>query len=117
MRNALRALTLLALASCASAGTAEEFRWSVDCPKSVDRGTAFTFTVRTARPGGAEISGVGYRYQIRWSGGNDQRHDGTSGTAQKLHARMTPGSASMVITGVGADGRDVTVVETSFEVK
>jgi hypothetical protein len=119
MRRAVRGLLLLTLASCASAGSAEEFKWTVDCPKSVDKGAEFTFTVRAVRPGGPEVPGVSYLYQISWTGGSGSplRHRGTSGAASKMHARMTPGPAIMVVTCPNREGLDVKVAEATFEVK
>jgi len=119
MRRVLGGLPLLILASCASAGTAEEFTWAVDCPKSVDKGAEFAFTVRTSRPGGAEAPGVPYRFQISWAGasGSPLRHRGTSGAAAKMHARMTPGPATLVVTCPDREGLDVKVAEVTFEVK
>jgi hypothetical protein len=107
------------LASCVSAGTAEEFEWTVDFPKSVDKGAEFTFMVRTVRPGGAEVPGVLYRYQISWTGGssNPLRHKGSSGSPSKVHARMAAGPATMVVTCLNHEGLDVKVAEVSFEVK
>jgi hypothetical protein len=119
MRNLIMAVPLLALLSCSSAGTAEEFQWSVDCPKSVDKGAEFTFTVHTVRPGGQEVPGVTFRYQILWTGGTGTplRHKGSSSTLERVHARMVPGPATMVITCDNAQGLAVKVAETSFEVK
>jgi len=119
MPRVLRALPLLILASCVSAGTAEEFEWTVDCPKSVDKGAEFTFTVRTVRAGGPEVLGVSYRYQISWTGGSGSplHHRGTSGAVSKVHARMTPGPATMVVTCPNREGLDVKVAEATFEVK
>jgi len=119
MRCILKSLPLLILASCASAGTAEEFTWTVECPKSVDKGAEFSFTVRSARAGGVEAPGVSYRYQISWTGGSGSplRHRGTSGAISKVHARMTPGPATLVITCPNREGLDVKVAEVTFEVK
>ncbi|HLY12253.1 MAG TPA: hypothetical protein VKW04_23320 [Planctomycetota bacterium] len=119
MRNAVLLLPLLALVSCASAGTAEEFQWTVECPKTVDKGAEFPFTVRTVRPNGPEVPGVTYHYQILWTAGSATplRHKGSSGALEKIHARMAVGPATMVITCANKDGVDVKVAETSFEVK
>ena len=119
MRHLLIVVSLLALLSCATHGTAEEFQWSVECPKSVDRGAEFGFTVHAVRPGGAEAAGVTYRYQILWTAGsgNPLRHKGSTAVQERVHARMTAGPATMVITCMGKDGMDVKVAETTFEVK
>jgi len=119
MRFAAGVVLLGALASCASPGTAEDFKWSVECPKSVDRGAEFSFLVRTLNAAGAEVEGQSYRFQILWpaGSGNPLRHRGVSGTAARVHARMSTGSAAMVITCENRQGLDVKVFETAFEVK
>jgi hypothetical protein len=119
MRSSLVSISLLALIGCASAGTVDEYRWSVDGPKSVERGAEFTFRVRTIRAGGAEVPDVPYRFQITWpaGGGNPLSHEGMSGTAQKVHARMAFGPATLIILGVAKDGKEAPVAQASFEVK
>ncbi len=119
MRQPVLFTAILALASCASAGTAEDFQWTVDCPRSVDRGAEFTFAVHAVRPGGMEMAGVPYRYLILWAAGsgNPLRHQGSSGKPVEVHARMGAGTAKIVITGVSRDGQDVKLAETSVEVK
>jgi hypothetical protein len=118
MKNALLPLALMAVAACASPGSSEDLKWSVDCPASVGRGALFAFTVRAARPGGAEVPGVAYRFHILWAGGGAESlpHPGASGAVQNLHARMTPGTASLVISGAGPDGQERPLARTSFEV-
>jgi len=119
MRHLLIVVPLLGLLSCATPGTAEEFQWSVESPKSVDKGAEFAFTVHAVRPGGPEVAGVTYRYQILWTAGsgNPLRHKGSTAATERVHARMVPGPATMVITCMGKDGMDVKVAETTFEVK
>ena len=119
MRHLLIVVPLLALISCATPGTAEEFQWSVECPKSVDKGAEFAFTVHAVRAGGPEVAGVTYRYQILWTAGsgNPLRHKGATAVQERVHARMTVGPATMVITCVSKAGMDVKVAETTFEVK
>jgi len=119
MRYLLIVVPLLALISCATPGTAEEFQWSIECPKSVDKGAEFVVTVHAVRAGGAEVAGVTYRYQILWTAGsgNPLRHKGATAVQERVHARMIPGPATMVITCLNKEGVDVKVAETSFEVK
>ncbi len=106
-------------AGCASPGTAEDFKWSIDCPKTVDKGAEFLFTVRTTNPAGVAVSDVSYRYQILWPGGtsNPLRHGGRSGEPEKVKARMATGPATMVVTCDNRQGLDVKVLEATFEVK
>lgn len=110
---------ITALAGCKSAGTAEEFTWSVECPKEVDRGAEFTLLVKTTNSAGAAVSGVFYRYQILWPAGsaNPLRHKGVSGESEKVKARMVTGPATIVFTCLNREGLDVKVLETKFEVK
>jgi len=115
-------VSLLALASlpgCGAPGVAEDFKWSVDCPKTVDRGAEFVFTVHALNAAGEPVKGVGYRYQILWTGGssNPLRHRGSTGEGEKLHARMTTGPATIVFTCPNREGLDAKVLETTFEVK
>lgn len=119
MRRNLIVVPLLALAACASAGTAEDFKWSVECPKTVDKGAEFLFLVKTTGASGAEVPNAHFRYQILWpeGAGNPLRYTGWSGTAEKVHARMIPGKATMVITAENKAGLEVKVAETVFEVK
>lgn len=119
MRQFALVVSLLALASCVSAGTAEDVeKWVVEVPASVDKGAEFRFMVRAQR-NGADVLNVKYRYQVLWpeGSGNPLRHSGWTGTAEKLHARMVPGKATMVFTCLTRDGLDVKVAETTFEVK
>jgi len=119
MRQLLIVVPLLALVSCATPGTAEEFQWSVDAPKTVDRGAEFVFTVHAVRAGGPEVAGVTYRYQILWTAGSGSplRHKASTAATERVHARMVPGPATMVVTCVNKEGIDVKVAETTFEVK
>lgn len=122
MKNVLAVVCILSIATltgCATPGVAEDFKWSVECPKAVDRGAEFTLTVRTVGSAGQAVDGVRYRYQILWAGGssNPLRHKGNSGEAEKVHARMVPGPATIVFTCQNREGLDTKVLETSFEVK
>jgi len=112
-------LEAAALAGCGTAGVAEDFKWSVECPKSVDRGAEFAFTLKAVNAAGEAVDGVSYRYQILWPGGssNPLRHRGSTGESQKVHARMTTGPATIVFTCLNRAGLDTKVLETSFEVK
>ena len=119
MRHLLIVVPLLALISCATPGTAEEFQWTIECPKTVDKGAEFVITVHAARVGGPEVTGVTYRYQILWTAGsgNPLRHKGSTAAQERVHARMIPGPATIVITCANKEGMDVKVAETTFEVK
>jgi hypothetical protein len=119
MNNVRIVVSLLALAGCATPGTAEDFKWSVECPKTVDRGAEFLFTVTAAKASGEAVNGVGFRYQILWTGGsaNPLRHRGSTGESEKVHARVTTGPATIVITCLNRQGLDTKVLEASFEVK
>jgi hypothetical protein len=122
MKNAVFVVSLLALAAlpgCGATGVAEDFKWSVECPKTVDRGAEFAFTVTAANAAGEPVKGISYRYQILWTGGssNPLRHPGATGQSEKVHARMTTGPATIVFTCPNREGLDAKVVETSFEVK
>jgi hypothetical protein len=119
MQHLFRIVPFLALSSCATAGTAEKFQWSVDCPRVMNMGAEFTFTVHAVRPGGPEVAGVTYRYQILWSAGSGSPlcHQGSSAAPNRVHARMTPGPATLLITCENLRGVDVKVAETTFEVK
>lgn len=121
MRNIASVVSLLAalaLAGCGTSGVAEDFTWTVDCPKSVDRGAEFLFTLHAARAG-EPVKGVSYRYQILWTGGssNPLRHRGSTGEPEKVHARMTTGPATVVFTCANRAGLDTKVLEATFEVK
>ncbi|MBV8881527.1 MAG: hypothetical protein JO332_16290, partial [Planctomycetaceae bacterium] len=96
-----------------------DFKWSADCPKAVDKGAEFLFTVRTIGAGGSEVPNAKFRYQILWpeGSGNPLRYTGWSGTPEKVHARMVPGKATMVVTAENREGLEAKVLETTFEVK
>lgn len=129
MRISIAVLALLGLlgaAGCASPGTAEDFTWAVDCPKTVDKGSEFAVTVRSSKSMESdaglkeqEISGVTYRWQIQWTGGSSAPllHAARSGDAVKIRARLTPGQATLLITSLNKSGLDVKVAETKIEVK
>src|SRR5689334_20863157 len=107
-----------ALAGCGTAGSAEDFTWSIDCPRTVDKGAEFLFTVRASTDAGP-VHGVPYRYQILWPSGssNPLRHKARTGEAQKVHARLAAGTATLVVTSENRAGLETKVVESSFEVK
>ncbi len=119
MRKLLAVVSLLGLASCAGPGTAEDFKWTVDCPRSVDRGAEFAFTVRAAKGAAGEVVGVGYRYEITWAAGSGSplRQRGTSGTPMKAHARVVQGPATLVISAESREARPLKLAEAAFEVK
>ncbi len=118
MRSLLAVVSLLGLASCAGPGTSEDFKWTVDCPKSVERGAEFSFTVRMTKDVAGEVAGVGYQYQITWAAGSGSplRQRGTSGTPMKAHARVLQGPATLLISAENLEGKAVKVVEAAFEV-
>jgi hypothetical protein len=119
MRTLLAVVSLLGLASCAGPGTSEDFKWTVDCPKSVERGAEFGFTVRTAKGSAGEVAGVAFRYEITWAPGSGSplRQKGSSGTAVKAHARVLQGPATLVISAENREGQAVKVAEAAFEVR
>jgi hypothetical protein len=119
MRKLLAVVSLLGLASCAGPGPAEQLQWSVDCPKSVAPGSEFAFTVFAAKAGEGRVADVPYRYEIAWApgGGSPLRHHGSTGTPTKVHARVVPGPATLVIFGETRERAAVKVAEVGFEVK
>ena len=125
MKRAMATLALLALAGCTT-GTMEDYKWSVECPPTVDKGTEFNLLVNTSRTtetadgaGETPSGGVPFHYQIHWTGGSSAplRHSGTTGEPIKIRARMVPGPATILITALNRDGLDVKVQETKIEVK
>jgi hypothetical protein len=117
---------VLGATGCAASGTAEDFTWAVDCPKTIDRGSEFNVTVRSSKSMEAEagleqkeISGVTYHWQIQWPGGSSAPllHAARSGEVLKIRARLSPGPATLLITSVNKSGLDVKVAELSVEVK
>ena len=131
MRNAILGLALAAVAAlggCASPGFAADFKWTAECPASVDKGSEFYLKVvatKTVEPGAEgdpttkAIEGVHFTYQILWTGGSTAplRHRGETGEPVKIRARLAPGPATILITSLSADGLDVKVLETKIEVK
>jgi hypothetical protein len=119
MRKLLAVVSLLGLVSCAGPGSAEQFQWTVDCPKSVAPGAEFTFTVFAAKAGEGRVTDVRYRYEIAWppGSGSPLRQHGSTGTPSKAHARVVPGPATLVIFGENREGAAVKVAEAGFEVK
>jgi len=116
---------LLALTGCAM-GTLEDYKWTVECPQTVDKGTEFHLTVKTVRataegePSGADpVDGVEYHYQIHWTGGSSAplRHTRYTGELVKIRARLVPGPATILITALNREGLDAKVQETKIEVK
>ena len=122
MTRAMTAVALLALAGC-TVGTMEDYKWTVECPPNVDKGTEFNLLVQTAKSTeGAEdqpSGGVPFHYQIHWTGGSSAplRHKAVSGEPVKIRARMVPGPATILITALNREGLDVKVQETKIEVK
>jgi hypothetical protein len=122
MKSAFIVVSIVAAAAisgCASPGSAEDFKWSVECPKSVDRGAEFSFVVKTENSAGQAVDGVKFRYQILWTSGSSQplRHKGRSGDREKVHAHLVSGPATIVITSENHEGLEAKVLETGFEVK
>jgi len=119
MRTAAAVVLLLAGAGCASPGSAEDWTWSIECPKTVDKGSEFIFVVRTANAAGEPVAGVKFRYQIRWTGGtsNPLRHKGRTGDPMKTHARVEAGPATIVVVSENREGLETKVLESTFEVK
>jgi hypothetical protein len=125
MKRAMTSVAFLAIAGCTT-GTMEDYKWSVDCPPTVDKGTEFNLLVNTIKTAGsaegaadAPAEGVPFHYQIHWTGGSSAplRHTGYSGEAVKIRARMSPGPATILITALNREGLDVKVQETKIEVK
>ena len=125
MKRAMTAVVLLAFAGCTT-GTMENYKWSLDCPQTVDKGTEFSLLVHTTQKsesaeGATETpaDGVPFHYQIQWPGGTSVplRHNGCSGDPIKIRARMSTGPATILITALNKEGLDVKVQETKIEVK
>ena len=126
MKRAMTAVAFLAIAGCTT-GTMEDYKWTVECPPTVDKGTEFNLLVNTIRTGqsaeGAATEspagGVPFHYQIHWTGGSSSplRHTAYSGEPVKVRARMSPGPATILITALNREGLDVKVQETKIEVK
>jgi len=126
MTRAMTAVALLALAGCTT-GTMEDYKWSVECPPTVDKGTEFNLLVNTnkaveAAEGSSEqqaVSGVPFHYQVHWTGGSSAplRHTGYTGEPIKIRARMVAGPATILITALNREGLDVKVQEAKIEVK
>lgn len=112
-----RALLLLGLSGCATAGVAEDFTWAIQTPSPVQRGSVFQFTARATRVSGKVVNGVAYRYEIRASGGNATSGTGYTGEPQKVRAPLTSGPAVLVLTCPDRKGRDVEVQKAPFDVK
>lgn len=131
MKNAAAVVLLLALAGsggCASPGTSEDFKWSLDVPKTVDKGAEFHLKVTTTKSveSGAEgevtaraVDGVPYHYQIHWTGGSSAplRHQAWTGENVKVRARMAVGPATILVTSLNKEGLDVKVLEATIDVK
>jgi len=125
MKRAMTAVALLALAGCTT-GTMEDYKWKVEVPPTVDKGTEFNLLVNTSKTGASAegatetaADGVPFHYQIHWTGGSSAplRHTGYSGEAVKIRARMAAGPATILITALNREGLDVKVQETKIEVK
>ena len=128
MRNAVLVVVLAALAGCVSPGTAEDFKWTIDCPKIVDKGSEFKLAViatKTVEPTAEKapttqaVEGVEFTYQIHWTGGSSAplRHRGETGEPVKVRARLSTGPATILVTSLNKEGLDVKVAETTIEVK
>jgi hypothetical protein len=119
MKPLLVVVILLAVGGCASPGTSEDFKWSIECPKTVDKGAEFVFTVRALNAADQPVEGVKYKYQILWTAGSSSplRHKGRSGEGNKVHARLSAGPATIVVTCENREGLESKVLETTFEVR
>jgi hypothetical protein len=121
MKNLAGVVLLLAAGAggCASPGHAEDFAWSIEIPKAMDRGAEFRFVVRATGAAGTPVDGVSYRWQIAWPGGtlDTLRHKGSSGEPVLLHARLQPGTAKLLVLCENRAGVETKVLEQSFEVK
>jgi hypothetical protein len=128
MKLALIAVASLAAVGCASRGTAEDYQWSAEAPKTVDKGSEFHLTVNALKApppdsppevGASAVGGVEYRWQILWTGGSPAplRHTAWTGEPVKIRARLEPGPATVLITSRNKEGLDVKVLETRVEVK
>ena len=58
MKRFVSVVLPLALACCASRGSAEDFTWLIECPKTMERGGDLEFAVRTVDSGGQAVKGV-----------------------------------------------------------
>ena len=115
------------LGGCAAPGTAEDFKWALDVPKQVDKGTEFHLKVTASRSTASaegvasseEVDGMPFQYQIHWTGGSSAplRHKGWTGEPVKVRARMVPGPATVLVTSANKDGLEVKVAEATVEVK
>lgn len=113
-----RAMLLLTLAGCATAGTAEDFGWMIQVPSQVNRGAEFQVTVRSMRATGRVATGVEYSYQVLWPGGlQSPRGTGYSGEPLKLRAPPAAGPAMLVVICPNRKGQDIKVQEAPFDVK
>ena len=100
----------------------EDYKWTVECPQTVDKGAEFHLNVKTTRAadeGADPVDGVEYHYQIHWTGGSSAplRHTAYTGDPVKIRARMVPGPATILITALNREGLDAKVQETKIEVK
>lgn len=111
-------LSLIILGGCAVRGTAEDFKWEIECPATVERGVDFQFLVQASGGEGA-ARGVKYRYAITWTGGssNPLRHKGVSGSFETVRARTVAGAAVLMVFCENKQGLEVKVLEKTFEVK
>jgi len=122
MRSA-SSMAMVMLASlwtgCVVAGTAEEFTWSIQVPKTVDKGADLVFQVKAVNASGEQVIGVRYHYQILWTGGSSSplRHKGRTGEDETIRARIVAGPATLVVTCENKSGVLIKVGEAQFEVK
>jgi hypothetical protein len=127
MRAMTAAALLLALPTGCATANLEDFKWTVECPQTVDKGTEFHLNVKTVRiaAAGAEpaeaqvVEGVPYHYQIHWTGGTSAplRHAAFTGEPVTIRARMAAGPATILVTALNREGLDAKVSETKIEVK
>lgn len=112
-------LLFFPLGGCSVPGTAEDFAWSLEVPKSVDKGADLVFRVLTHNAAKEPVDGVKYHYQILWTGGssNPLRHTGRTGEDERIRSRLAAGPATLVVTCVNRSGNLIKVGEAGFEVK
>lgn len=104
---------------CYVAGTAEEFKWTLEVPKSVEKGAELVFRVTASNAAGEQINGVKYHHQTLWPGGSTSplRHTGRTGEEERIRARLMAGPATLVVTCEDRSGVLIKVGEAQFEVK
>ena len=114
MRAFLILATLTLLSSCKVAAPAEEFRWKVEAPASVNEEGRLHFTVET-RQNGTPVHGVPYVWKVHWVGVEGIRHQGYSFDNETIRVKGAPGKATVQILAIQGNHL-VEVAHASFEV-